>query len=73
MSTGARFELLKYNLLSKVDSTRAVVGILGIRLRKSRKTPSPTTAITINTIATVMPAEPCVASLTTRAKEEKDF
>lgn len=71
VSTAARFGLLKYNLLSKVDSPRVGAGILGILLRNRRKAPSPTMANTINTIATVMPADPCVVSWTTWAEEAK--
>lgn len=68
MSTVARIGLLKYNLLSKVHSPNTG---LGIRLRKRRKAPSPTTAITTSIIATVMPADPCEAFSTTWAVEKK--
>lgn len=68
MSTRARIGLLKYNLLSKLHSPKTGVGI---RFRKRRKAPSPTVAITTSTIARVMPADPCEASLMMCAKESK--
>lgn len=68
VSTGARIGLVKYSLLSKVLSPKTGVGI---RLRKRRKAPSPTMAITTSTTATVMPADPWEASLTTWAEEAK--
>lgn len=71
VSTGARRGLVKYNLLSKVLSPKTGVGILGIRLRKRKKAPSPTMAITTSTTATVMPADPVEASLTTWAAQAK--
>lgn len=62
VSTGARSGLLKYNLLSKVLSPKTGVGI---RLRRKRMAMSPAMAITTNTTATVMPADPLEASIMT--------
>lgn len=59
MSTGTLFGLLMYSLLSKVHSVRLGMGNR-IRLRNRRKEASPIMAMTINTIATVMPVDPLV-------------
>ena len=61
VSTGTWLVLFEYNLLSKVHSPSTGVGI---RLRKRRKAPSPIMAITISTVATVMPVDPCEGSST---------
>lgn len=59
MSTGTLFGLLKYSLLSKVHSARLGTGNR-TRLRHRRKVASPIMAMTINTIAAVMPVDPFV-------------